>query len=663
MFNIDENTSNLLNKKQLTILGLGLKFTPYRSASTNKIQESLHESTEQLHKSLTIQTFFRDPFAETSVIPSILTPSTFCPLQHSSGDNYYKQLHHSITKYSMAIHTKINQLKSTSKLNDMEKLINNTILELRNNKDIVIKPADKNLGTCIMKKSTYLKYCYDIIKDTTTYQLIDPDIYSTLQQQKHLPHVNNVYSALDNILRTHNLYFKPFHNSKKYNNNQTTSTYLPPTNRNLSKLASSLLQLRNDSQLQPSAKFYILLKMHKPTISGRPIVNCINTITYHASKYLSNIMNPIVKLLPTIVHSSTEALLKTSSIQPSITPASILMSADVKNLYPSIPINYGLQAVRSVLSMYMVQNLDFIIDLLQWILENNFIEFNNELYLQKSGTAMGTPCAPPYANLVLYVLERELVHQYKPILYLRYLDDIFALFQDKQPAEDFIKSFNAQLPQIQLDAVNFDVKKVVFLDMEFCLNFFHHSIECQLYQKPSNKYLYIPPSSAHKHHVFKNFIVNEIKRYKLFNSNIQDFHTAKSKFLARLLQRGYTPEFLKPLFNTWIPTREELLQQLSLKKQQNTTNGIALAHRHKDPVVILNLPKIQRFSFKLSDLFKIPDAILNHEYYQTAFPNSKRTFPINANRQGKNMLRLISVDSISPPPTPPHTLSEYRGEP
>ena len=45
--------------------------------------------------------------------------------------------------------------------------------------------------------------------------------------------------------------------------------------------------------------------------------------------------------------------------------------------------------------------IKFIIDLLNWVQHNNYIEFGENKYLQISGTAMGTPVAVFYATIFL----------------------------------------------------------------------------------------------------------------------------------------------------------------------------------------------------------------------------------------------------------------------
>ena len=65
-----------------------------------------------------------------------------------------------------------------------------------------------------------------------------------------------------------------------------------------------------------------------------------------------------------------------------------------------------------------------------FVLKNSFFEFNGEMKRQKSGTAIGTKFAPPYACIVLDAVETEvLASQYlRPFLWLCYIDDTFFIW-------------------------------------------------------------------------------------------------------------------------------------------------------------------------------------------------------------------------------------------
>ena len=80
-----------------------------------------------------------------------------------------------------------------------------------------------------------------------------------------------------------------------------------------------------------------------------------------------------------------------------------LLSADVESLYPSIDINRGLDALNETLNSAGMpqENRQRIVLLTRWVLFNNYLEFNNKLYLQICGTAMGTPCAVVFACIFM----------------------------------------------------------------------------------------------------------------------------------------------------------------------------------------------------------------------------------------------------------------------
>ena len=66
------------------------------------------------------------------------------------------------------------------------------------------------------------------------------------------------------------------------------------------------------------------------------------------------------------------------------------------------------------------------------ILKNNFFEIGEEVYHQLLGTAIGTKFAPIYANLFMAGLEKKIFENanFKPLLWLRYLDDIFCIWTE-----------------------------------------------------------------------------------------------------------------------------------------------------------------------------------------------------------------------------------------
>ena len=89
----------------------------------------------------------------------------------------------------------------------------------------------------------------------------------------------------------------------------------------------------------------------------------------------------------------------------------ILCTVDVVGLYPSIPHEEGLEALREALEHRENNTIstDTLLELARVVLKNNFFDFNGNFYQQLRGTAIGTKCASSYAILFLAALEEKLL--------------------------------------------------------------------------------------------------------------------------------------------------------------------------------------------------------------------------------------------------------------
>ena len=82
----------------------------------------------------------------------------------------------------------------------------------------------------------------------------------------------------------------------------------------------------------------------------------------------------------------------------SIDDNAILVTTDVVGLYPSIPHEAGLKALREILDkgqQYTIPTSE-LIRMADFVLKNNCFEFNGQIKQQISGTAIGTKFGPPY---------------------------------------------------------------------------------------------------------------------------------------------------------------------------------------------------------------------------------------------------------------------------
>ena len=71
-----------------------------------------------------------------------------------------------------------------------------------------------------------------------------------------------------------------------------------------------------------------------------------------------------------------------------------------------------------------------LIKMAEFVLKNNFFEFNDKIKQQVSGTTIGTKFAPPYACLFMDKFETRFLEtqQLQLLVWFRYIDHIFSLY-------------------------------------------------------------------------------------------------------------------------------------------------------------------------------------------------------------------------------------------
>ena len=97
-------------------------------------------------------------------------------------------------------------------------------------------------------------------------------------------------------------------------------------------------------------KLYFLPKIHKKlhNIPGRPVISNCGTPTEKCSKFLDYHLKPLMQMGWSYIKDSGDFIKKTRN-PGSIPENAILVTADVVDLYPSIPHEAGLKALRKYL--------------------------------------------------------------------------------------------------------------------------------------------------------------------------------------------------------------------------------------------------------------------------------------------------------------------------
>ena len=181
-------------------------------------------------------------------------------------------------------------------------------------------------------------------------------------------------------------------------------------------------------------EFYTLTKIHKPSPVGRPIVSGCDGPTEKLSSFVDKLLQPIAQQQKSYLKDTTDFV---NFIENTKVPADvILVSMDVTSLYTNIPQEEGIDTVCRAYEIFYRNEPPIPTQLLKralrLILQENSFQFNAKHYLQTHGTAMGTKMAVAFSNIFMNKVEMEILSQslFKPLVWKRYIDDIFLLWAE-----------------------------------------------------------------------------------------------------------------------------------------------------------------------------------------------------------------------------------------
>ena len=140
-------------------------------------------------------------------------------------------------------------------------------------------------------------------------------------------------------------------------------------------------------------KMYLLPKIHKrlSDVPGRPVISNCGMPTEKVSEFLDYQLKPVIQNGKSYIRDSGHFLERNKNIN-TLPENAILVTADVVALYQSIPHEAGLTALRKALDNSSVKKIpaENLIKMAEFVLKNNLFEFNNKVFQQISGTAIGT---------------------------------------------------------------------------------------------------------------------------------------------------------------------------------------------------------------------------------------------------------------------------------
>lgn len=491
-----------------------------------------------------------------------------------------------------------NQPKYHNQINSNH--LQKALTEYTNKNNIIIQNADKNLCIALIDRDIYNEHLNDLTNNNN-YEPISMEHATNLIQKQYFT-----------LRIQHYTHHKMWLFNRAINNNKNFG--IP--------------------------NLYLTPKIHKKTLSFRPIVNQRNFIFTDIYKNIHNFYHNKLNQYPDkdnyVLNGNHHFLTKLNNIIHHVQQNNIdlnnytIASLDIVNLYGNLPLNDIINTIKKTCNFHNNDDL-FFYKITNTILFNNIIEINNKIFLQKEGLGMGINYAPSLANYYLYFefdlqfkkLIQTPTQPHSPImLYSRFLDDIFLIYKKQWKMHHFISNkLNNINKKIQFTIENPINNSINFLDLTITMDYNNNTLTYTNFIKPlkSNTMLHQQSHYNNKNGLLKSQFIRILK-----NNNTQHGYEKDCNILINNLQyRGYNNNMIKKNIINYNERSNYFNDDIKQQKMDNwskelLTRPLLIIHHHSN----INIVKEH-----LRKKFNNPIFVIKsyHNYYNHFFKNHKNT--------------------------------------
>lgn len=602
-----------LTKSDFSVLEKGLTFIP---APKTLPLKSVLESKDRLIRNIKIKSFFQnstktfDPKLKTFQERSNFTPSLTCLSKDiittiNEIDEVTINLIKTAKKTRNIQQNNECQLKLFEKDN-LNKDEHNSIIKLRKDDTIIIKNADKGGATVIMDKNNYIAEANRQLNDAKYYKLLEFPIF-----QDNIPIIKNILGQMKQ---------DGFINQKQF---EFLSGPATPRNR----------------------IFYLLPKIHKDknkwTIpnkmpEGRPIVSDVESESYRASQFIDSFITPLSTRHTTYLKNTYDFVSKIRNV--TVPDDCLIVTGDVTALYTNMLHDRTLSCVENIFHKYPDPSRPdkHLMELLKITLKNNDFQFYGRNYLQICGTPMGKVYAPALANIYMLEFDEKAMNGFKtkPLLFFRYLDDIFFIWKgNTDELLEYESYLNSLIPGIKV-TLEYNKMSANFLDTTVYkqINNNEAKLQTRVYFKPTDTHQLLHINSFHPKHTCKGILKSQLIRFKRISSSWKDYINTTKILFNSLSGRGYSWSLMWNMLKTvWFNedigngSKDNPKEPFPIVVQYNSL-GIQLAKRYRETL------KKNHFFEK----FQLINAYKNHPNLRKMLVRSELKPP---NSNNNNILR------------------------
>ena len=497
-----------------SLLGLSSKFCPTpRYTHNNTI---LNNTLKRHQRDLWLKHYFIDSPLDDDYNPRLYHKSTWTPPEWK----IHRELQRRFKEFSTNYKSLFKLRHGISNLLPSQRI---ALQFLQQSKTLMVVNCDKNLGPAIIETESYIRMAFkDHLNDRNTYKYLTSDEATAFGV--------NIRKKLEDWL-------------------QRWKTIIPTNEKKFIK------QALHNPDTDPISTFYLLMKVHKTPLASRPIVSCSGTLLHSLGVWVDDKLQRIVVTQKSYFKSSAVLKQQLVTLQNIDDNRMRLFTADAMSMYTNIDTEKAIEEIRNYLHkqrhLLLDVPTDALVDALSIIMNNNVFRFGDTHWHQLTGTAMGTPPAPPYATLYYAVHEEVFLEEFKDNLffYKRFIDDIFGIWYVNDYVTDDAtwQRFCQRLNDFGLTwIVSERQRSVNFMDITVTIHTNH--LSTTLFEKALNPYSYIPPHSAHPPGVLTGLVYGNTFRIYTLCSDPLEQRRLLTQFYQRLITRGYKTSMITPLF-------------------------------------------------------------------------------------------------------------------
>ena len=375
---------------------------------------------------------------------------------------------------------------------------------LRDDKSIIILPADKGRTTVVLDRADYMGKAKQLLSDSTTYRQIDTDPTVKLTNQ-----INN---TLNKLKKAHEI-----------------------TKQECWRMRSG------DATI---AQFYGLPKIHKDGAPLRPIVSLPGSPTYNLAKEMWKRLRHLVAGSTNSITNAQQFLEKIKNV--TIREDEIMVSFDVTALFTSIDLNLAKETIADLLPEQLRPGQTLTktstCALLDLCLQTYF-KFDGKLYQQIRGTPMGSPVSGLIAEAVMQRLETIALPQITPKLWVRYVDDTFVILKRKD-IERTHGLINSVFRGISFTIETENNNQLAFLDVLITRQD-NGSLQTSVYRKKTHTDQILNFNSNHPQCHKKSCIRTLFNRARTHCNTMESRRKEENHLMRTFRRNNYPPNYVR----------------------------------------------------------------------------------------------------------------------